>query len=71
MEVVEAVPVVSLIADDLETRYALALALVQEIDRRLEGGQHFRDREGRVLCRLDEVMLAIDEKRWPVSPNPF
>lgn len=57
-------------ADTLAARYRLALGLVRVIDRRLAAGQHFRDGAGRVLTRFDEVMLAIEEGRWPVTVRP-
>ena len=46
--------------------YKLAYALVVLIDDFLENGGHFRDVNGTPLLYLDEVILAIQEGRWPV-----
>jgi hypothetical protein len=52
-----------------DSAYNLALVLVQEIDRQLELGLHFWDCAGKPLFKLDEVMRAVAEGRWPaVSP---
>jgi uncharacterized protein (DUF924 family) len=41
-------------------RYALALQLVQQIDRHLQTGTcHYYDTQGRLLTTLDEVVNAI------------
>lgn len=47
--------------------YHLAWLLVAEIDARLRAGWHFRDRAGRCLLHLDEVVRAILDNRliWP------
>jgi hypothetical protein len=46
--------------DDLEERYRWAYLLVLAIDAQLKRGtRHFRDRSGRLLQSLDEVVQAI------------
>jgi len=43
-----------------ELKYWAALQVVQEVDAHLERGtRHYRDRDGRLLETLDEVMAAI------------
>lgn len=44
----------------MEAKYELALALVRAIDTHLkQGSRHYRNRSGRLLQSLDEVVAAI------------
>ena len=56
--------------DEHRDEYKIALVLVQAIDDCLDKKLHFRDVDGTVLLTLDEVVLAIKEKRW-IAPTWF
>ena len=47
-------------------RYELAMTFVQQMDRHLtDGTRHVRDCDGALIPSLDQLLVAIDEGRWP------
>ena len=47
--------------------YDLAVQFVVWVDAQLQKGTyHFRDRDGRLLTTLDQVIKAVLAERWPV-----
>ncbi len=49
----------------MNQKYDLALRLVQYIDEHLDRNTaHFRDKEGRLLLTLDEVVRSILDDRF-------
>ena len=53
--------------DDDEQAYWGAVKLVEGLGDWLAKGYHLRDRAGRMLCRLDEVIPALLENRLGVE----
>ncbi|MDW8071631.1 MAG: hypothetical protein RMK79_09175 [Anaerolineae bacterium] len=57
--------------DDADARYAVALRLVQAIDRDLQQGtRHYYDASGKLLVSLDEVVQAILNDTLVVDKSP-
>ncbi len=49
--------------DTPETRYQLALRLVQQLDDCLSQGYHYRTTTGRLITTLDQTVLAIEQNQ--------
>ena len=52
-----------------DTTFSLAFLAIGQVMDDLDQGYFYRDTEGEALFTLDQVMVAIDEERWPVEAN--
>lgn len=57
----------------MDEGFLSAYVFVALVDARLSGKQHLRDCWGEAIFTLDELMVAIEDGRWPgpdVLPAP-
>ena len=51
------------------TTFSMAFLAIGQVMEELDAGYFYRDVEGEALFTLDQIMVAIDEERWPVEAN--
>lgn len=51
--------------------FCAAYVFVALVDARLSGKQHLRDCWGEAIFTLDELLMAIDDGRWPGPELPM
>lgn len=54
----------------MDDTFLLAYVFVGLVDARLSGKQHLRDCWGEAIFTLDELMVAIEDGRWPGPDVP-